>query len=242
MRCVLYLLVFLSATISSPAIVDESAMSAQQIIDEYLALPCPVDDRIGEARIKRLKTLRQLATKSDEAVSVIAETLVGLDLPVHRRELIEILGRITTQSSAELLISFIHDPDPGVRRNVIQSLRLLASRIKRSGAVDVPPNPQHPSQVEGLVPHLIEAAEDENIPNRTLALFALADTRAYEAKDELHRRLVDYDPSVRFTAACLLTEFGDSTGLPILREALDRLVRQGIRAPDSGMGPVLERT
>lgn len=49
---------------------------------------------------------------------------------------------------------------------------------------------------EGLVPHLITAAGDEDWCNRRLALYALADTGAQEAAAEIRRRLKDPVSSV----------------------------------------------
>jgi HEAT repeat protein len=57
-------------------------------------------------------------------------------------------------------------------------------------------------------------------------LFALADTLEPTAVAELRRRLSDDSDTVRFTAACLLTEFQDASGLAELKKALERMRSQ----------------
>lgn len=93
---------------------------------------------------------------------------------------------------------------------------LVGRRLPLEGGPDFAP------KVEGLVPYLIRAAGDKEESNRVLALYALADTRDPLGQVELRNRLQDPSERVRFAAACLLTEFLDTSGLSELKEALQR--------------------
>jgi len=98
-----------------------------------------------------------------------------------------------------------------------------AKRADRVGRkVPLVGGPDFAPEIEGLVPHLIEAANDPDEGNRSLALFALADTRDPLAEQALRNRLEDPSAEVRFAAACLLSEFQDAAALPELKAALDR--------------------
>lgn len=221
--CILLVLV-LSATAAGAAIGGEG--TAHQILDYYFSLPCPDPDRMGEARGERLDALRQLWERPAEAAAAISEVLPEVEQRVHRLELIETLGRLPTKQSADILIPLLDDPDGAVRVQALKGVRLLASRIRRAGVVNVSQGPEFPPAVEGLVPYLIEAANDENDGIRGLAMWALADTREPEAAEELREHLQDPNSGIRFRAACLLAEFGDDSGLPELRIALERLSQE----------------
>jgi hypothetical protein len=216
--------VFLTAASAAGETAPES--TAHQTLETYFSLPCPDPDPLGEARLKRLQALHQLRERPDEAARAIGEVLPEVDTPLHRMELIETLGRIPSSGSADILVPLLDDPDRAVRLQALKSVRLLASRIHRAGVVNVPETPQFPPAVAGLLPHLIEAANDEDDGFRGLALWALADTREPEAREEIRRHLEDPIGSIRFSAACFLAEFGDNGGLPELRAALERLSRK----------------
>jgi hypothetical protein len=220
---VLPLLLSLSTAVAGEAPLAGEAPSAQEILAEYLAGPCP-DQVMDSQRRRRMEILRPLWDRVDEGVPAVAEVLPGVDCRVHRLELVELLGRMPSRASADLLIPYLQDPDVTVRWYALIGLRLQASRILRAGVVDVPKGPEFPPQVEGLLPHLVAAAHDEDAGIRSLALYALTDSRDPVAVDELRRALDDPDRHVRFSAACLLTEFDDASGLPELRATLDRLM------------------
>jgi hypothetical protein len=82
---------------------------------------------------------------------------------------------------------------------------------------------EFPPQVTGLVPHLIEAANDTHYQNRIFALYALADTCDPKAVIAMQKRLKDPHEKVRLTAACLLTEYKDKNSIPELEKTLIRL-------------------
>ena len=127
--------------------------------------------------------------------------------------------------SAELLCKLLNDPDEQVRRQAISDLRMMARRTDRMGGKRIERGSEFAPQVEGLVPYLISAANDEVELNRICALYALADTRDPLAVSELRNRLKDPSENVRFHAACFLTEYQDALGLPEMRDALARLLR-----------------
>lgn len=196
---------------------------AREIIEEYLRLPCSDTQRCGEGRAERVRVLYQLKDIPDQAVPEIARVLPDIDNRVHRLELIEILGRIGTRESADVLIPLLKHPDPEVRGQVVWSLRLHAMCTSRSGPLRQPRGPDFPPKVEGLVPYLVAAAGDENEGVRRQATYALADTRDPAAHTKLRELLNDSDGVVRFLSACFLTEFDDPAGQPELRQAVDRL-------------------
>jgi HEAT repeat protein len=78
-------------------------------------------------------------------------------------------------------------------------------------------------KVEGLVPYLVAAANDDVEANRVCAMYALADTRDPRAVAELRARLKDPSEKVRLYAACFLTEYQDASGLTEMQAALARL-------------------
>jgi|SRR5579872_2997974 len=117
----------------------------------------------------------------------------------------------------------LEDRKPSVRAKAIQELRALAARVDRMGR---PSDRVHPPQASGLFPYLVRAAEDKDAGNRSAALYALADTRDPAAAAEIRKRLKDPNASVRFDAACLLTEFQDASGLAEMKQALKRLLHE----------------
>ncbi len=75
---------------------------------------------------------------------------------------------------------------------------------------------------------MIAAARDESETIRMFAVYALADTLDPAAIKELRRKVNDMSRKVRLKAACLLTEFDDSYGLPEMKRALHRLRKESV--------------
>jgi hypothetical protein len=123
----------------------------------------------------------------------------------------------------QTLLKKLNEPDADKRRAAIHELRLLARRVNVIGAKRERRGEEFAPKVKGLVPHLIRAAGDEAEANRVGALYALADTLDPAAVTAIRERLKDKSEAVRFTAACLLTEFKDASGLDELKKALARL-------------------
>jgi HEAT repeat protein len=126
---------------------------------------------------------------------------------------------------AQAVVKQLGDPDPKVRNDAATKLRLLARRVDRSGGQRIQRGDEFEPKVKGLVPYLIRASADEDESNRSTALYALADTLDPTAVAAIRVRLKDKSQQVRFTAACLLTEFKDASGLDELKKALG-----GVRA------------
>jgi hypothetical protein len=120
------------------------------------------------------------------------------------------------------LIKQLDDPESEVRLEAIRKLRLLARRVDRVGGQREQRGEEFEPKVKGLVPHLIRAAKDEDETNRWSTLYALADTLDPAAIAIIRDSLKDKSERVRFTAACLLTEFKDASGLDELKKALAR--------------------
>lgn len=214
----LWLVIFLVGTVAYAAEEQTAAATLQR----YLTLPFPAADRLGEARIARLRTLDELRAKPEAAVREIVRVLPELKDPRQRAELAETLRHFPTKEAAAKLCELLDDSDAQVRGQAIHSLRLLARRVDRSGGQRTQRGAEFAPKVDGLVPFLIKAASDKSEQNRVSALFALADTLDPAAVAEIRRRLQDESSDVRFRAACFLTEFQDASGLGELKQALKR--------------------
>lgn len=225
MRISMLVLTLVSALFTSAAIGSRDT-EAPKIIQRYLKMPHPEDDKRGEARLARLEILAELKAMPKKAVSAIGRALPKVENPRQRAELAEVLGRhLQTKESAALLCELLNDPDRKVRWQAIHGLSGMAKRTGRSGAKRVIRGPDFAPKVEGLVPYLISAADDKVEGNRVGALYALAGTCDPSAVSELRKRLKDPSEKVRLYAACFLTEYQDAAGLPEMRDALARLRR-----------------
>ena len=208
------------AVLSGTATVQPQSSEAAQVVADYLKMPYPEGD---QGRSDRLATLARLKMTPDEATDAIGEALPQVKDPRRRAELAEALGRyVPTRKSATLLCELLKDPDEKVRWQAIHGLRMLARQTDRMGAQRIERAPLA-AKVEGLVPYLVAAANDEVESNRICALYALADSRDPQAVAELRNRLRDSSEAVRLHAACFLTEYQDASGLPEMRAALSRL-------------------
>lgn len=197
--------------------------SAREIVEEYLSLPVSPPGPGHDTRSDRVRVLYQLKAMPDEAVTEIARVFPETSHQVNQLEFVEILGRISTRASADVLIPLLQHPDPSVRGKAVWSLRLHAMRSTRFGPTREAHGPDHPPAVEGLVPYLVAAADDEDAGVRVQAMYALADTHDPAAHAKLREALGDENQNVRFLAACFLTEFDDDAGLGELRLACERL-------------------
>lgn len=130
------------------------------------------------------------------------------------------------------LIGKLSEPSAQARLVAIQQLRLLARCCDITGGQRVRRGDSFAPKVRGLVPYLIRAAGDEAEINRVTALYALADTLDPAAIPAIRERVKDKSASVRLTAACLLTEFQDASGLAEMKAALARF-----RAGPKSAGP-----
>ncbi len=197
--------------------------TAAAILQRYLKLPQPTEDRSGDARRSRMRTLDELQSMPDAAVLEIGRVLPTVKDASQRSELAGELGRIQTRESAAKLGELLDDPDAQVRGVAISSLRLMARRVDRFGAQRTQRGGEFAPKVDGLVLYLIKAANDPVEQNRVTALFALADTLDPAAIAEIRHRLTDDSQEVRFEAACFLTEFQDASGLEEMKKELERL-------------------
>ena len=218
MKRIIWLLLFLGGTAVFAA--DDPAAA---IIQRYLKLPWPAEDRQGEARQNRLRTLDELQSTPAAAVLEISRVLPTVKDARQRAELVDELGHIQTRESAAKMGELLDDPDAQVRLAAIFSLRMMARRVDRSGGQRTQRGGEFAPKVDGLVPYLVKAANDPVEQNRVTALFALADTLDPAAIAEIRHRLTDESQEVRFQAACFLTEFQDASGLGELKKKLEQL-------------------
>jgi len=216
--------VLASLLLLSPLIAAEKIDSAALVIERYQQMTIPPGNPFGKDRDDRLQILQQLKQTPDQSVSAIAAALPNLNDPLQRAELAEALRWFPNPQSAALLAKLLNDPDQKVRGNAIHALRMMARRVDRSGGSRTQRSGPFPPKVDGLVPHLIAAASDKTDVNRVVAAYALADTLDPAAVPQLRKLLDDEAWTVRFHAACLLTEFADASGLMVLRNALTHLL------------------
>lgn len=139
---------------SASATAKSQDSKTTEIIQRYLKMPHPEDDKLGEARSARLETLAELNAMPKEAVSAIGRALLEVKDQRQRAELVEVLGRhLQTKESAELLCEPLKDPNEQVRWQAIHSLRGMAKRTDRSGGKRIQHRPDFAPKVEGLVPY-----------------------------------------------------------------------------------------
>ena len=120
------LLVFLAASsLAAGSAGSGGERSAKGILDDYLQIPCSDTTRYPPGREARWDALRPLIERPEEAVPAIAAALPDLDHRVHRRELMEVLGRIKTPASSEVLIPLLQHPDQII-------IQIMATRSHRA--------------------------------------------------------------------------------------------------------------
>ena len=198
--------------------------TAADVIREYAGIALPADDPRGESRSKRLDVLRKLAELPEaEVLAAVGAALEGETAADRRAELVETLLAFPSKASADVLVRSLVDPSAHVRRNAMHILRLFSRKVDRIGGKREQRAAWARPKVEGLVPHLIKAADDPDEINRTSCLYALADTLDPAAVDRIRTALRDASDSVRMTAACMLSEFNDSSGIEELKAALARV-------------------
>jgi HEAT repeat protein len=200
---------------------------AETIVEDYIRMrDAAGKEDIRRGRIDRVTLLRSLGGFPDQAVDAVRAALPRIEDHATASEMIEMLGRqVRTEKCAAFLCELLDHPDPNVRGKALHGLRLMAARVNRSGFRF--PGGEHEPAMPGLVPHLLKASRDPDRGVRKASLWALADTRDPAAALVLRSRISDPEGEDRFLAACLLTEFGDPSGLPVLLAKLERLVEAG---------------
>lgn len=213
---------------SASATAKTQDSKATKVIQRYLKMPMPrKPPGSGPERKARLKVLGELKSMPAEAVSAYRRAMREVKNPWQRYELAvnfrSTYSAFDIEESVALLCELLTDHDEKIRREAIHGLHGMARRTERIGGKRIQRKPDFAPKVGGLVPYLISAASDKVEDNRIVALYALADTRDPLAVSELRKKLKDPSVLVRSLAACFLTEYQDATGLPEMRNALDRL-------------------
>jgi hypothetical protein len=207
---------------------EDNISDATALIERYLAMPTFDMTTFGD----QARFLAELKTMPNGAVAAAEKVLFDRANSKQRRMIVGALGdHIHTGDCARLLIRVLQEPlkhmdeesarwEGLVRDAAVLGIRKMAARVHLSGPKREVFAPESEPQVQGLVPYLISAANDEAESVRISALLGLADTRDPLAQAELKNRLKDPSPAVQFNAACLLTEFKDNSGLPELRRSV----------------------
>ncbi|MCK4998867.1 MAG: alpha-L-fucosidase, partial [Anaerohalosphaera sp.] len=94
----------------------ENKIGPAEIIKEYLKLPHPEEDMMGEARTVRMDVLRKLKDTPDKSVEAIGIALTKINDRLQRYELAGCLESFfLTERSAEVLCGLLDDEDVLVR-------------------------------------------------------------------------------------------------------------------------------
>lgn len=213
---------------SASAAAKPQDSKATEVIQRYLKMPMPrKPPGSGPERTARLKILDELKSMPGEAVSAYSRALREVKNPWQRYELAvnftSTCSYFDIEESVALLCELLTDHDEKIRRVAMRGLHGMARRTERIGGKRIQRGPDFAPKVAGLVPYLISAASDKVESNHIAALYALADTRDPLAVSSLRNKLKDPSERVRSLAACFLTEYQDASGLPEMRNALDRL-------------------
>ena len=92
--------VLLGLTVMAQGAEAHGAPAPDDILQQYLRMPHPEKDRVGEARMARLVVLTELG-KQPDALRSLRVALGKVKDPKKRKELVEVCGRnIQTKDSA----------------------------------------------------------------------------------------------------------------------------------------------
>jgi HEAT repeat protein len=245
-------ILLLLAVSIAPALAD-SMSDARDVLDRYTRADRPADPSktnppnratAGLAfrgflatRMTRDSILAKWKATPAEAVAVAGPFLFDKASPVQRYEIVASLGQnILTRECADLLHRVLEDEsahyDQQTRSAAVDGLDRMARTAAPGAITRVQRGPSSAPQVPGLTPYLVAAAGDKSELIRVLAINALADCGDPDALAELRRRLQDKSEAVRFRAACLLTEFQDASGLPLLRDKLGQILKKDPKMAD----------
>ena len=222
--------------ISAVAQGEDDLPSARSVLERYFAMPLPAGlDKAFQARVA---VLAELETMPHGAVLVSEEVLFNRATSGQRNEIASALADyIHTAECARLLYRVLKDvrepqdkqafqEEVLVRSSAVLGLRRMARRTDRSGFKRDPQGPDFEPKVQGVVPYLIYAASDKSEWVRIIALQALADTRDPAAVTELRKCLNDPSWKIRYFAACLLTEYQDSSGLAEMCKSINQVQKR----------------
>jgi len=249
-------ILLLFAVSTAPAFAD--AMSdARDILDRYTRADRPagpskndpydraMDELVNRARQARALILAEWKAMPAEAVAVAGTFLSDKASPVQRYEIVSALGHnIHTRACAELLHCVLQDVrqpkeeeaaiyEELTRLSAVSGLGQMARTVDHLGRGRTQRGTPFAPQVPGLAPYLVAAAADKSELVRVWALTALADCGDPAAVAEFRRHLEDKSDRVRFHAACLLTEFQDTSGLPRMRDKLGQLRKTDPKTDDN---------
>jgi len=241
-------ILLLLAVSIAPALAD-SMSDARDVLDRYTqtdrraAAELAVRDSLAGVMMRNSILAKWKATPA-EAVAVAGPFLFDKASPVQRYEIVASLGQnILTRECADLLHRILQDTrepkeeeaatyEELTRSEAVAGLGIMARTVDSGAARRLQRGPSFAPQVPGLTPYLVSAARDKTERVQVLALDALADCGDPVAVAELKRRLEDKSEAVRFRAACLLTEFQDASGLPLLRDKIGQILKKDPKKAD----------
>ena len=196
---ILITICFLSISASINA--EQQSTKAEQIIQNYLKLPFPEEDRLGQARQERLSTLNELTSVPNEAIETIGRILPKVKNPQQRIELAELLGnKLQTKKSSEILCGLLKDTDDQVRWQAIQSIRMLARRTDRIGPKRIQRIPDSRSGAEKEKAMLQASQQGRAVINR----------QTIQPQDERLEDFVEFAPKVEGLVPFLISAANDS--------------------------------
>jgi hypothetical protein len=211
-----------------------------QILSALKAVPDEATDAVGRA-LPQVKDSRQrvelaealgVQVQTKAAATLLCELLKDPNDKVRWQAIhgLRLLSSRTNRTGGRRVLSY-PDPRSSQERERATRQAMQAGTLSSTRRTVEPKDERNEAyvefapKIEGLVPYLVTAANDEVEGNRVNALYALADTRDPAAVVELHRRLKDPGDKVRLCAACFLTEYQDASGLSEMQAALVHLRR-----------------
>ncbi len=102
---------------------------AKDAVPEMIDL---LQDQVLGNRQAAAHSLGCIGLDADPAVPALEKTLQHDRNQYVRREVVRALGGIGTQKAVAALIGALNDPDPGVRRCAVISVKILGSRAKEA--------------------------------------------------------------------------------------------------------------
>jgi hypothetical protein len=218
---------------------------AAAMVAALMAMPSSQEDPGGTKNSMRWQLIRDAGALGDVVIKPAQEALGKAKTEDQRREMVQVIGAVRSPAATKALLGLLAEKDETVLDAAISSLTgRLGLATEAGGSAEIlpalakaVPNVQTDlyrsivcTRMQQLVKPLSEAGADA--PQRAMVL------------DLLRGRLKN-DPAanVRFSAACVLTEYGDYSGLEELEKAALALQTEVVGAAFAldQLVPALER-
>ncbi len=237
------------------AIAGRGEEGAAALVAGLMGMPSAADDPQGTKNAMRWQLIRDIGTLGDAALKPAQEALGKAKTELQRQEMVSAIGAVNSPAATRALLGLLAEKEEAILNQAVSSLTdRLGAAAEQGGSVEVLP------ALAKIVPEVKTELYRTVIclsMRRVLKPAAPGEADARQrgmAVGLLRERLKnDAAADVRFTAACVLTEFEDYTGLEELKKAalalqagvgvtndyaLDQLVPALERATGQRFGPV----